>query len=134
MVMRTLLRSSTVVALCLALAVPAFPQSGSYNIGPSKGEVAGMIAGAAAVVGVAGYLIYRGTHRHASIQGCIATEESGLTLTNEKDKKTYALEGDSAGLKPGQQVALSGKKTKDSTGKLTFQVQKLAKDYGECKP
>lgn len=133
MVMRTLLRSSMVVALCLALAVPVFPQNLS-NIGPSKGEVAGAIAGAAAVVGVAGYLIYRGTHKHASIQGCIATEEGGLSLKNEKDKKTYALEGDSAWLKAGQQVALSGKKTKDPAGKLTFQVQKLAKDYGECKP
>lgn len=135
MVMRTLLRNCTVVALCLGVAVPAFPQSGGYgNIGPSKSEVVGIIAGSAAVVGVAGYLIYRGTHKHASIQGCVATGESGLSLKNEKDKKTYALDGDWVGLKLGQQVALSGKKVKDSTGKLTFQVQKVTKAYGECKP
>jgi hypothetical protein len=133
--LRLSLRTLTVVVLCLVLTAHAFPQSGGYgNIGPSKGEVIGIIAGAAAVVGVAGYLIYRGTHKHASIQGCVTSDQNGLSLKNEKDKKTYALAGDSAALKAGQQVALSGKKKKDSTGKLTFQVQKLTKDYGECQP
>jgi hypothetical protein len=135
MVMRTLLRSSTVLAVCLVLAVSAFPQSGGYgSIGPSKGEVVGIIAGAAAVVGVTGYLIYRGSHKHASIQGCVISDQNGLSLQNEKDKKTYALEGDSATLRAGQRVGLSGKKVKDSAGKLTFQVQKLTKDYGACQP
>jgi hypothetical protein len=123
------------MAVCLVLAVSAFPQSGGYgSIGPSKGEVIGIIAGAAAVVGVTGYLIYRGSHMHASIQGCVTTDQNGLSLQNEKDKKTYALAGDSAALTAGQKVALSGKKMKDSTGKLTFQVQKLTRDYGACQP
>jgi hypothetical protein len=91
-----------------------------------------MIAGAAAVVGVGGYLIYRATHKHTSIQGCVTSDQNGFSLQNEKDKKTYALAGDSATLRAGQKVALSGKKMKDSTGKLTFQVQKLTKDYGAC--
>ena len=133
--LRTLLRTSTVVAFCLVLVVPALPQSGGYgNIGPSKGEVVGIIAGAAAVVGVAGYLIYRGSHKHASIQGCVTRDQNGLSLQDEKDKKTYALAGNSGALNPGQKVALSGKKRKDSTGMLTFQVQKLTKDYGACQP
>ena len=132
---RMMLRTSTVVALCLVLAVAAFPQSGGYgSIGPSKGEVVGIIAGAAAVVGVTGYLIYRSSHKHASIQGCVTSDQNGLSLSNEKDKKTYALVGDSATLRPGQKVALSGKKMKDATGKLTFQVQKLTKDFGACQP
>ena len=127
------LRTFMVVALCLVLAVPAFPQNYG-NIGPSKGEVIGIVAGAAAVLGVTGYLIYRGTHKHASIQGCVTSDQNGLSLRNDKDKKTYFLGGDSAALRPGQHVALSGKRTKDTSGKFIFQVQKMNKDLGECRP
>lgn len=130
---RSLSRPIMSVGLCLALAVPAFPQNYG-DIGPSKGQVVGIIAGAAAVLGVTGYLIYRGTHKHASIQGCVTSDQNGLSLRNDKDKKTYFLAGDSAALRPGQNVALSGKKTKDSSGKAIFQVQKLKKDLGECQP
>lgn len=135
MELRTLLRTTTVVALCLALTVPAFPQSGGFgSIGPSKGEVIGLSVAAGAALGVGGYLIYRATHKHASIEGCVISDQNGLSLQNEKDKKTYPLAGDSATLKAGQKVALNGKKVKDSTGKLTFQVQKVTKDYGACNP
>jgi hypothetical protein len=122
-----------VVALCLLLAVPGFSQNYG-DIGPSKGEVIGIITGAAAVLGVTGYLIYRGTHKHASIQGCVTSDQNGLSLRNDKDKKTYFLGADSAALRPGQHVALTGKKRKDSSGKLIFEVQKLKKDLGECQP
>ena len=133
MMSRSLLRTIAALGLCLALAIPAFPQNYG-NIGPSKGEVIGIIAGAAAALGVTGYLIYRGAHKHAAIQGCVVSDENGLSLRNDKDKKTYFLAGDSAGLRPGQHVALNGKKTKDSSGKFIFQVQKLRTDLGECQP
>jgi hypothetical protein len=133
MAWRAVLRIFTATVLCLVLALQAFPQTGGLgNIGPSKGEVVGIIVGAAAGIGVAGYLIYRGAHKHASIQGCVSSDENGLVLRSEKDKKTYTLAGDSGTLKSGQRVALRGKKTKDSSGKLIFQVQKLAKDFGAC--
>ena len=127
------LRTFMAAAFCLLLAVPGFPQNYG-NIGPSKGEVIGIIAGAAAVLGVTGYLIYRSTHKHASIQGCVTSYQNGLSLSTDKDNKTYFLAGDSAALRPGQHVALSGKKRKDSSGKLIFEVQKLKKDLGECQP
>jgi hypothetical protein len=133
MAWRTVFRAFTTMALCVVLVTPVFAQTGSFgNIGPSKGEVVGIIVGAAAGIGVAGYLIYRGTHKHASIQGCVTSEQNALSLGNEKDKKTYTLMGDTGILRSGQRVTLSGKKTKDSTGKLVFQVQKLTKDYGAC--
>jgi hypothetical protein len=125
------LRTVVAVALCLLLAIPSFPQ-GYGNIGPSKGQAIAIIAGAAAVVTGGGILIYYGT-RKASIAGCVTSDQNGLSLTNEKDKKRYVLSGGSVALQPGQQVVLKGKKKKDSGGKLTFQVQKLAKNYGECK-
>ena len=131
MELHSMLRMLAAVALCLFMVVPSFPQNYG-NIGPSKGEVIGIIAGGAAVVAVGAYLIYRGTHKHASIEGCVTSDQNGLSLRNEKDKKTYFLASDSAALRPGQHIALSGKKTKDSSGKLVFQVQKLTKDLGEC--
>jgi hypothetical protein len=129
-------RTSAVVALCLLLAMPAFPQIGGNlgNIGPSKGEVIGIIAGAAAALTVVGFLIYRETHKHPSITGCVASGADGLTLQNEKDKKVYALSGDSAALRAGERFTLKGKKIKDSSGKRSFQVEKLTKDYGTCNP
>ena len=127
-------RASMALALCLLLARPAFPQSGSYgSIGPSKGEIIGGIAGGAAVLTAVGYLIYHETHKHLTITGCTASGAAGLSLTDEKDSKVYVLSGDMAALKAGEQVALKGKKTKDSSGKLTFRVEKLTKDFGACR-
>src|SRR6266849_5812061 len=126
------LRTSATLALCLLLALPALPQTnGSYgNIGPSKGEVIGIIAGAAAALTVVGFLIYRETHKHPSITGCVASGADGLTLKNEKDKKVYALSGDSAVTRAGERVTLKGKRVKWSSGKTSFQVEKVTKDFG----
>jgi uncharacterized protein (DUF736 family) len=55
-----------------------------------------------------------------------------LTLQNEKDKKAYALSGDSATLKAGARVTLKGKKSRDASGKPSFQVERIIKDYGTC--
>src|SRR5215472_19127675 len=114
-----LLRTPAGLALCLLLALPAFPQTnGSYgNIGPSKGEIVAIIAGAAAALTVVGFLIYHETHKHPSITGCVASGADGLTLKNEKDKKVYALSGDFAALGAGERVRLKGKKVKDPSGK-----------------
>jgi len=87
-------------------------------------------AGAAAGVGLA-YLALR---HHSTMVGCVEASSDGTKLTNEKDKNTYALiAGNDVGLAPGERVALKGKKTKDDSGKLTFEVHKLVKDYGSCK-
>jgi hypothetical protein len=127
-------RASIALALCLVLALPALPQSGG-TIGPSKGEIIGIIAAVAAGLVVVGVLVYQGTHRHpASITGCVASGADGLTLRNEKDKKVYALSGYSAALNAGERVTIQGKKIKDASGKPSFQVTTLAKDFGACTP
>jgi hypothetical protein len=127
-----LLRTLVVLILCLVLAVPATSQSGLGQIGPSNGEIAGILVGAGAVIAVVAIVIYRKTHKHPTIAGCVSPGADGLSLTNKKDSKVYALSGDTASLKANEQVALKGKKLKDSNGKPTFQVEKLAKDYGAC--
>jgi hypothetical protein len=132
----SLARTSIALALCLLLAMPAFPQSGGGHIGPSNGEIIGIIAGVAAGLTVVAVLVYHQTHKHASITGCVASSADGLTLQNEKDKKVYALSGDSTTLKPGERVTVKGKrvKVKDASGKLSFQVEKRTQDFGACTP
>jgi hypothetical protein len=127
------LRTFGALALCLLLALPAFPQTGG-NIGPSKGEIIAIVAGVAAALTVVGYLIYHETHKYPSITGCVASGADGLTLKSEKDKKVYALSGGSAALKAGDRVTLKGKKSKDPSGKPSFQVETLTKDFGTCNP
>jgi len=83
---------------------------------------------------VVGILIYRETHKHPSITGCVAIGTDGLNLKNERDKKIYTLSGDSSALRAGERIALKGKKIKDSGGKPSFQVEKLTKNYGMCNP
>src|SRR6266849_1568213 len=132
----TLLRTSSALFLCLLLAIPASPQIGGNlgNIGPSKGEIIGIIVGVAAVLTGVGFLIYHETHKHPSITGCVAPGADGLTLKNEKDKRVYALSGDSAVTRAGERVTLKGKRVKWSSGKTSFQVEKVTKDFGACNP
>jgi hypothetical protein len=135
MTIPSLPRTSAVLALCLLLALPALPQSGGGSIGPSKGEIVGIVVGVAAALVVVGVLIYHGTHRHpSSMTGCVASGADGLTLRNEKDKKVYALSGYSAALNAGERVTIQGKKVKDAGGKASFQVATIAKDFGSCAP
>ena len=123
------------LALCLVLTLPALSQSGGYGgIGPSKGEIVGIIAGAGAALGAIGYLVYHETHKHPTVTGCIASNADGFVLTNEKDKRIYVLSGNVEALKASERVSLKGKKIKDSTGKFSFQIEKLTKDLGPCQP
>jgi len=93
MTIPSVLPASIALALCLLPAMPAFPQSGGGHIGPSNGEIVGIIAGVAAGLTVVGVLVYHQIHKHASITGCVASGAEGLTLQNEKDKKAYACPG-----------------------------------------
>jgi hypothetical protein len=131
----SLLRTSAAFALCLLLALPAFAQTGGFgNIGPSKGGVVAIIVGVAVAITGVGFLIYHETHQHPSITGCVVSGADGPTLKNETDKKVYALSGDFAVLGVGERGSLKGKKVKDPSGRASFQVEKLTKDYGTCNP
>ena len=124
------------------LSVAAFAQYGGGSMGgassagtytPPKGGYSsatgiGIGLGAAAGAGLAFWALH---NRAGTVVGCV---EPGNRLINEKDKNTYALlASNSVVLAPGERVALKGKKRRDESGNLTFDVQKLAKDYGPCK-
>lgn len=127
----------SILGLSLALSSSARAQygggmgssSGSHSYGSGTGIAIGAAAGAGA--GIA-YLALR---NRGTLRGCVQQSADGSSaLVSENDKTTYALvAGKDVVLAPGERVALKGKKSKDDSGKQTFEVQKLVKSYGACK-
>jgi hypothetical protein len=139
---RTLIRLFLGLLLCAAVSGSALGQYGG-GMGGSTGGVytapkggysssTGIAIGAGAAAGVG--LAYLALHHRGTMVGCVEASSDGTKLMNEKDKNTYALiASNDVVLTPGERVALKGKKTKDDSGKLSFEVHKLMKDYGSCK-
>lgn len=72
-------------------------------------------------------------HGHHSLRGCAVSGPNGLQLRNRGDQQTYALTGEVASIKPGEQVRVSGRKQKKSgAAPPQFLVDNLTKDYGSC--
>lgn len=149
MIPRNLLRLALGISLSMAVSTSAFAQcpyppctaSSSTGSAPSGGYSSGTgIAIGVAVAAGVGILIYALHHRgaspaQASLVGCTqaGANGEGTTLVNDKDKEAYTLVAGSTDLKPGERVKLTGQKSQDGSGKRTFTVQKLSKDYGPCK-
>lgn len=115
-------------ALFLALGVllmAAAPARADEIENKVVGVSIGIIAGIAAAVVI---IIVVVKHK-PSITGCVAEGPGGLTLQNEADNKSYVLHGDTASVKAGERVKVSGKHQK---GSGDFDVIKLNKSYGAC--
>lgn len=106
--------------------------SGTYSpAGRSYGHGAAIGAGVGAAAIGAG-AIYLMTHRASKISGCVQTGDDGLSLTDDKTKKTLMLVPGKTDVKAGDRVELKGKFSKNSTGDQRFLVKTVAKDFGEC--
>ena len=68
-----------------------------------------------------------------TLHGCVSSAPNSIILLNEGDRQTYDLIGDTAAIKVGERIKVSGKKKKDTAGKRYFLVGKLSKNYGACK-
>jgi len=130
---RKILAMVAACALLLAATATAQPQSGT--IGGVTGGDAVAIGVAIAVIGAGiGFGVFYAVHHGHSLDGCAVSGANGLELQNRGDQQTYALVGDTAGIKPGERVRISGKKEKKSGGAHPqFLVEKLNKDFGACK-
>jgi len=119
-------------ALCVS-SIPATAQAGGFpnlgHIGPSTGEVVGILVGAGVAIGVVVYLVIP---KHKTIEGCVLTNDGGLRLTSDKDKQAYALGMDNSVLQPGRRFRLKGKPGKKKSGTRDFRVTKVIKDEGPC--
>lgn len=144
-----LLRLVQVSVLCAAVSATALAQygggtgsgitstpytapSGGYGNGKAIGIGVGV---AAAVVGIALYVHHRhkAAKPHASLNNWSQPAQNWVRVTNVKDYRNYSEVALKPDLTIGERVDLTGKETQDGSGKKTFQVQKLAKDYGPLK-
>ena len=121
--------------LCVALTKPASAQTGGGKI-VSNSTIGGAIAGAVAGVVVLVIVVYEVSKKKA-VTGCVTTGEHGLTLTDEADSQSYSLTGHTADVKTGDRMKLRGHKVskKDGGTKTTsWEVQKVDRDFGACRP
>ena len=123
-------RVALVAILCFMLATPA--RAGNYQ---TAGEeiLIGIVVVTAAVAVLVTLLILHHRDHGSEITGCVSSGTNGMTLTDEIDKRTYTLSGDTSAVKTGDRVTLEGKrKTKGDT--FIFQAQKVNRDFGACHP
>ena len=127
-------RGVLVVALCVVLAAPARAQSGG-KIGYGGPVVGPIVAVAVALVVVIVVVVHESTKKR-TITGCVNSGETGMSVMDEKDKRIYALSGNTTDIKPGDRVTLRGKKMNpNSVNKpLTWKVNMETKDFGACQP
>ena len=131
-----------IIALVLILCMPAGAQAPIGTIPPgtnfggiSKGAIIGIVVGVVATVVVVAIVVIHHSAKSRTITGCVTTVPSGLIVTNEKDKRTYALSGNTSGVKPGERMRLQGHKTDSNAGTpLGWEVSQIQKDYGACQP
>jgi hypothetical protein len=102
----------------------------------STGTIVGVIVGAVAAVGVVTYLVIHESSKKRTITGCVNSRENGMVVTDDNDKRLYALSGDTAGIKPGERVTLKGRKIKpkDAGTPLLWETTRMAKNLGVCQP
>jgi hypothetical protein len=97
-------------------------------------EVAVGIVVAAVVVGVlVTVLILHYKSKKRAITGCVNSGANGLSVTDERDKQSYTLSGDTAGVKTGDRMTLKGK-VKHTGKTLVFESPKMIRDFGACQP
>jgi hypothetical protein len=124
-----------IVALCVALSPSAKAQTGGGKI-VSNGTIAGVIIGVVAVVVIVAYVVVHESTKKRSITGCVIPAGNGMRVTDEKDKRSYALSGNTADVKAGDRVTLQGKriKPKDAGKPVAWETKTISKDFGACQP
>jgi hypothetical protein len=121
-----------IAALSVALATPARANQLQTN---ADEIVAGIVVVSAGIAVVATVLILHYHHKLKSgtITGCVDSGANGMSVTNEKDKRNYALSGNTVGIKQGDRMTLEGK-ANGPGNTLVFEVQKVTRDFGGCQP
>ncbi len=124
-----------IATLSLALSSRVAAQTGGGKI-VSNGTIVGVIVGVIAAVVVVAYLVVHESRKQRTITGCVVQGGNGMSLTDEKDKRSYTLSGNTADIKPGDRMSLQGKKIKpkDAGKPLIWETQTISKDFGACQP
>jgi hypothetical protein len=125
---------SIVSGILIAALVLGFASPTEANSLPTNGELVGALVGVVAVITVVTVVVIHQVRKKRTITGCVNSETSGMTLTDDKDKRTYVLSGNSAGITTGDRVKLRGKKTRGPASSLVWQTKKVVQDFGACHP
>jgi hypothetical protein len=128
------LSGAVTISLGVVLCIPAEAQTTSSKPigGVTTGEVVGIIVGVAAAVTVVTVVVIHESSKERTITGCLDSAQHGMTLEDEKDKRSYLLSGDTTGIKPGD---LQGKKIRPNGGDLlAWETKKVINDFGVCQP
>jgi hypothetical protein len=122
-----------IIALTVVLCMPVEAQNSGKIV--SNGTIAGVIVGVVAGVAVIAIVAIHYSKKR-SITGCVTSGANGMTVTDEKDKQSYALSGDTTNIGPGDRMRLQGKKAKSkgSDKTLVWEARKVTKDFGVCQP
>jgi hypothetical protein len=122
-----------VLALGFILCAPAQADSGTIG-GVGTGTIVGVVVGVVAVVAVVAIVAIHYS-RKRTITGCVKPTPNGMTVSDEKNQRTYTLSGDMAGINPGERVTLQGKRIKPNGGNsLGWEITKMQTNLGVCKP
>ena len=124
------------LAFIALIAFPAFAQytgtTGTGSSTPSYGHGAAIGIGVgAAAAGAAG--VYFLTHRSHTVTGCVVKGDGGLSLTDDKSKRTFELLDGAANVSSGERMELKGKIKKNESGNPRFEVKRVSKNLGECR-
>lgn len=121
-----------IVALCVALS----PSAEAQDKIVSNGTIVGVIVGVVAAVAIVAYVAIHESSKKRSITGCVIPAENGMRVTDEKDKRSYALSGNTGDIKPGDRMTLQGKKIKpkDAGKPVLWETKTISKDFGVCQP
>jgi hypothetical protein len=124
-------RGVLIVALSVVVVTPA--QADKLQ---TEGEeiVIGIVAVSAALVVGTVLIIHYSKKR--TMTGCVSAGETGMTVTDEKDKQIYALSGNTVGIKPGDRMRLQGKKVEPKSPDKTpvWETRQVNRDFGLCQP
>ena len=121
-----------IIVLSFVLCMPAEAQSSPDKI-VGTGIIVVIVGVVAAVVVVAIVAVHYSKKR--TITGCVKPVPNGMVVNDEKDKRVYALSGDTAGIKPGERMTFQGKKIKPNAGNLLgWEISKIRNDDGVCQP
>ena len=138
-------RGVLIAVLSLGLAAPApanqvrvalhphllAPNSGSSFQKTGEEIVIGIVVVAVAIGVLVTVLIVHHKSQKRPITGCVHPVAAGMSVTDEKDKRSYALSGDTTGVKPGDRMTLEGK-VKHTGTTLVFETRKVIRDFGAC--
>ncbi len=130
MMQKAFWRGALVAVLCAAAARPVRAET----LDAARDQIVIGIVSVGAAIGVgATLLVLHYKHQKKDITGCVRAGSNGMSLTDEKDHRTYSLAGDTAGVKSGDRMTLEGK-PKDSGKTLAFEVHRINSDFGVCVP